>query len=63
MVLTALDFFERRSAKLYFDPQRIEKLLPGVIDAMADCFQWDASRKEKEKASVEKALLKSCRFN
>jgi glycerol-3-phosphate dehydrogenase len=55
MVAEALDFFERRTGRMYFDVPSIEKLKLPIIDEMAGLLDWsDAFRSEQLKMLNDK---------
>ncbi len=55
MAATALDFFERRTGRMYFDVPSIEKLKLPVIDEMAKVLGWtEEFRKQQVRAIDEK---------
>jgi len=48
-VLSVMDFFERRTGRLYFNINSIEKLIDPVIKYMSATFQWDEKRISQER--------------
>ncbi len=56
MVFTPLDFFSRRSGRLYFRIDTIPEVLDIVIEDMANYLNWDEATKEKERQSVVEAV-------
>lgn len=59
---TLLDFFIRRTGKLFFDPSSIEKLLEPVAKRAGSLLNWDDKRKEDEVQSVKQALREAVQF-
>ncbi len=59
---TLLDFFERRTGRLYFNIRSIEKLKEHVGKEMAAYHHWDSGKKEKEFKALEAALKRSSHF-
>lgn len=59
---TLLDFFERRTGRLYFHISSIEKLKYPVLEEMADRLAWDDERKKSELDALENALYRSSHF-
>lgn len=59
---TALDFFERRTGRLYFNIKSIDKLKGPVVLEMARYFSWSQERKKTELSSVEDAIHRSSHF-
>ena len=62
-VHTALDFFERRTGRLYFNINSIKKLKQPILTAMESHFSWSESRKDNEINAVELAINKASTFN
>jgi len=60
--LTALDFFERRTGRLYFNIKSIEKLKEPVIQEMAAHFGWGKEKQSSELASITDAMYRSGHF-
>ncbi len=52
----ALDFFNRRSGRLYFHIQSIEPVLDSVLITFQQYLNWDASRVAQEREEVVAAL-------
>ncbi|MTI38989.1 glycerol-3-phosphate dehydrogenase/oxidase [Fulvivirga lutimaris] len=61
-VLSVLDFFERRTGRLFFNIKTIEKLKESVLDHMTKCFNWDKARIEQEKEWLNKELEVASEF-
>jgi len=61
-VFTLLDFFERRTGRLYFYINSIEKLKTPVLDEMSAAFQWEAPRKKEEIDALDAALYRATHF-
>ncbi|MEQ8546777.1 MAG: glycerol-3-phosphate dehydrogenase/oxidase [Cyclobacteriaceae bacterium] len=47
-VHSLLDFFERRTGRLYFNIKSIPKLIDPVTEVMSKTFGWDKARKKQE---------------
>lgn len=56
LVSTSLDFFNRRTGRLYFNLPSILPNLDAVVSYMAEVLNWDIERIQKEKASVVEAV-------
>ncbi|MEM6378596.1 MAG: glycerol-3-phosphate dehydrogenase/oxidase [Bacteroidota bacterium] len=56
MICTILDFFNRRTGRLYFNLPSILPNLGAVADIMAKELAWDNQRIQKEKEKVVKAI-------
>jgi glycerol-3-phosphate dehydrogenase len=57
MVAEPLDFFERRTGRLYFDALRMEKLIWPLLLEFAKVFNWDEDTLTKQRGILENALL------
>ncbi len=55
-VLSVEDFFERRTGMLYFDIERTKKYLKTVSDFLAQTFNWEVSKKEREYLGFEERI-------
>ena len=56
MVVRALDFFERRTGRLYFESPSIEKLKTPVIEEMARLLNWDDATKTDQLKQLSEIL-------
>jgi glycerol-3-phosphate dehydrogenase len=56
MVAMALDFFERRTGKMYFEVPAIEKIKIPILDEMAKMLDWSDSFKNEQLELVEQKL-------
>lgn len=61
-VFTLLDFFSRRTGRLFFNPKSIPPLLEAVADEMSEALSWDKNKKEEEIKKVEQAMADSINF-
>lgn len=61
-VFTLLDFFSRRTGRLFFNPKSIPPLLEAVADEMGVALSWDKNKKEEEIKKVEQAMADSINF-
>lgn len=61
-VHSALDFFERRTGRLYFHINSIPKLVDPVLLCLAETFNWSEGRLQKEKNWLEKAFTIANKF-
>ncbi len=59
---TLLDFFERRTGRLYFNIKSIEQLKEPVSQEMKAYFSWDDERLDTELKSLEEAVYRSSHF-
>jgi len=63
MALEPLDFFERRSGRLYFDLPGIAPVQEAVLAVFAQAFQWDSATLRQKRQSLEEAVFEaSCAF-
>lgn len=63
MVVKPLDFFERRTGRLYFDPFKLEQLKDPILKEFAHYFNWDKVAFDCEKERLEKAFKEITEFN
>jgi glycerol-3-phosphate dehydrogenase len=61
-VHSALDFFERRTGRLFFNINTIGKLKEPVLNHLYKTFSWDESRIMQEKQWLEKELEVASEF-
>ena len=62
MTQNLLDFFIRRTGRLYFDIKSIDALKAPILNAFANYFNWDKDKVKSEKALLESALIKATHF-
>jgi len=62
-VLSVLDFFERRTGRLFFNIDTIEKLKSPVIDYMQQAFGWNQERTDQEVKWLDEGLDKARKFD
>ncbi len=62
MVQTLLDFFVRRTGKLYFDIERIEKLKEPILAEFARLLNWNTEEQEKQRLELELAIVSAVSF-
>lgn len=58
-VFTAMDFFSRRTGRLYFDIQSIEYLKSTVITVMQEALHWSEERVLEEQKTLEQAVYEA----
>lgn len=56
MILKPLDFFERRSGRLFFDPSTLQILKDPILKEFSNYFNWDETTFDKEKEGLESAF-------
>ncbi len=62
MVVKPLDFFERRTSRLYFDPFQLDQLKDPILKEFANYFDWDEATLEMEKEVLERAFVQITEF-
>ncbi len=61
-VHTLLDFFERRTGRVYFNIKTISKLIQPVFEAMTKNFRWTEERKVTEMNAIQTGLKIAAEF-
>ena len=61
-VHSILDFFERRTGRVYFNINTISKLVQPVFDLMSETFRWSQERKHREMKWLDKGLTTASEF-
>jgi len=61
-VHSLLDFFERRTGRLYFNIKSIPKLIDPVSKAMSEMFKWSKKRKMQELAWLNHGIQVASNF-
>lgn len=56
MVFNSLDYFARRTGRLYFEIDTIEKLKEPILNDLKDYFNWDSAKYKYEMAALEEAI-------
>ncbi|RED93614.1 glycerol-3-phosphate dehydrogenase/oxidase [Marinoscillum furvescens] len=62
-VHSLLDFFERRTGRLYFNINTIPKLIEPVTEHMTTAFGWDENRVRQEQRWLEHGLEVASKFD
>ncbi|MEQ9298703.1 MAG: glycerol-3-phosphate dehydrogenase/oxidase [Cyclobacteriaceae bacterium] len=62
MVHTAMDFFNRRTGRLYFNLPTIEPLIKPIMKDLKSYFGWKKKRQQQEKAELEESLRLAANF-
>ncbi len=62
MVQTPNDFFVRRTGRIYFDINSVQKTKKTVLDIFAKKFDWDLATQNKYAALLEEALQEASVF-
>lgn len=62
MVCLPLDFFVRRTGRLYFDIESVKKLKNPILASFADYLGWGQSKVDQEGAKVDEALQLASNF-
>ncbi|MEQ8472741.1 MAG: FAD-dependent oxidoreductase [Marinoscillum sp.] len=61
-VHSIMDFFERRTGRLYFNINTIPKLIEPVFDYLSGTFDWTEDRKRHEQTWLEHSLRVASKF-
>jgi len=56
MVQTPMDFFIRRTGRLYFDIESVKMVKEPILNEFASIFNWDTQILEKHRKVLEKAI-------
>lgn len=62
MIVKPLDFFERRTGRLYFDPFELDALKNPVLNEFSGYFNWDQATFNVEKEVLENAFKEITEF-
>lgn len=63
MVVHAIDFFKRRTGKIFFDIHQVIEDMDTILEDMKEFFKWSENQMLYEKQLVENALQKATAFN
>jgi glycerol-3-phosphate dehydrogenase len=63
LTFTLLDFFNRRTGRLYFMIKTIPEVIPSVLSAMKEAYNWDNSRTLAEENQLKESLLEVVEFH
>ena len=63
MISKPLDFFERRSGRLYFDPFELDQLKDPILKEFANYYNWDKNTLVLEREHLEKTFKEITEFN
>ncbi len=58
----AVDFFSRRTGRLYFDIEKVKKYGPTIVDEMGTVLQWAPAHLAAEQASLAQAIQEAQTF-
>jgi len=62
LTFSILDFFMRRTGRLYFDIKSINKLIEPILEAFKSYFNWTSEKVNAEKMELEKAIFEASNF-
>jgi glycerol-3-phosphate dehydrogenase len=62
MVISAADFFVRRTGLIYFDLPRLKKVMEPCIQMMDAHFQWTSTQLKEEREEMKKLLAEASEF-
>ncbi|NBW33822.1 MAG: glycerol-3-phosphate dehydrogenase/oxidase [Cytophagia bacterium] len=63
LVISARDFFVRRTGMLFFDMDRVQQYKDWVLTYLKDQFNWSAEKYEEETASLHKLIADAKYFH
>ncbi|MEP2772939.1 MAG: glycerol-3-phosphate dehydrogenase/oxidase [Fulvivirga sp.] len=63
LVQTCVDFFERRTGRIFFHIDTVEQFKGHVLEAMQQAFDWSDARIEKEQALLQEHLARAKTFD
>ena len=63
LALTPLDFFNRRTGRMYFNLPSIKEVLPFVLEDFKTYFNWDEATFLREKEEVENMVYHASHFS
>ncbi len=63
MAHTPLDFFSRRTGRLYFDIQSVKQWQDQVLAEFITQFNWDEEKAQKERKRLERAIYEASHFS
>ena len=62
MVMSAMDFFSRRTGRLYFNIDSVRSFSDNILKEMGEHLSWDKERMKQERIWVEKAVEEASHF-
>ncbi|MEO1049002.1 MAG: FAD-dependent oxidoreductase [Bacteroidota bacterium] len=62
IVFGPLDFFVRRTGRLYFNINSIDKVKPAVLQRFAEAFNWDKTTAAQHEKWLETAMFEASHF-
>lgn len=62
MVQTAMDFFIRRTGRLYFDIESVKILKESILEEFSTVFNWNIQISELHKKELNNAILNVITF-
>lgn len=62
MTMTLLDFYERRTGRLFFDIQSIERTKKAASEMFSKYLNWDKPRKQSELKKLDEAIFNATHF-
>jgi glycerol-3-phosphate dehydrogenase len=63
MVQNPLDFFIRRTGRLYFDIKSVEQLKEPVLKEFSTIFSWNSETNEYYNQLIEKEIYRASNFD
>ncbi|MEM7372850.1 MAG: glycerol-3-phosphate dehydrogenase/oxidase [Bacteroidota bacterium] len=62
MVISPMDFFSRRTGRLYFDIDSVREYMDPILEDFRSHFGWDEARYQQDRGYVEQALEQASEF-
>ena len=62
LTFSLMDFFTRRTGRLYFNINSIKPVLESIISDMKSYFDWDKHKVQKERNQLEQAIFEASNF-
>ena len=62
MIMSAMDYFSRRTGRLYFDIESVRSFMNPLLKEMSSQLSWNQERMDQERQWVEKAVEEASHF-
>ena len=62
MVLTPIDFYMRRTGRVFFDIQSVFQTKERVLERFSNYFDWNSETRKKHRENLENCLAESTNF-
>ncbi len=57
-----MDFFSRRSGRLYFNIDTILPIMDAVLDDFVHYFNWSTEKRKDQREKIEQAMYEAAHF-